>query len=621
MFLEKIKFPEDVKKIKKEDYPILAKEIRTFLIKSLSTTGGHLASNLGVVELSIALFHCLNLDVDKIIWDVGHQSYTHKILSGRKDAFDTLRKYKGLSGFPKTSESKYDSFNTGHASTSISAGLGFCYARDLKKEKRHIVSVIGDGALTGGLSYEALNNAARLKKNFIIILNDNDMSISKNIGGISNYLNSIRTDINYAKFKKSLVDILEKVPMGKLAIKGLKTTKDSIKHLFVPGMFFENMGLTYLGPIDAHNINGLIKVINEAKKVENAVIIHIISKKGKGYLPAEKEPEKFHGVSSFDLSNGNSKSNKGNKDYSSVFSESMLEVAKDDEKVVAITAAMPEGTGLLEFSKKYPNRFFDVGIAEAHAVTMAAGMAISGLKPVVAIYSSFLQRAFDQIIHDVCLQNLPILFAIDRAGLVGADGETHQGIFDISYLSLIPNITIFAPRNHIELKEGIKFLLKLNKPTAIRYPRGEVCSKLSDVYEEIEYAKAEYVYKEEEIALISIGSMFDTSIELRESLKKENKKVSLINLRFIKPLDYKLLDELIKNHSLIVTLEENVLKGGVGESISSYLQNQDNVKVINIGIDDQYVEQGDISSLKRDLQIDSDAVYKKIKEFYDKRET
>ncbi len=615
MLLDNINKASDIKNIKVEEYDRLAKEIRTFLIKKLSKVGGHLASNLGVVELTIALFKTFNLPEDKIIWDVGHQSYTHKILSGRKLDFDNLRKYKGMSGFPKTNESSCDAFNTGHSSTSISAGLGLVYARDLKNENNYIISVIGDGALTGGMSYEALNNAARLKTNFIIILNDNEMSISHNVGGISNYLNSIRTCKPYNNFKNNIVEFFNKLPYGGIALTKLKQTKESIKQFLIPGMFFENMGITYLGPVDGHDIKALLKVFEEAKKLKHATIIHVITKKGKGYKPAEREPEKFHGVSSFDIATGRSLSKKLKLDYSSVFSESICKLGMKNKNIVAITAAMPEGTGLLKFSKLFPDRFFDVGIAEEHAATMAAGMAMGGLKPVVAIYSSFLQRAFDQIIHDVCLQNLPVVFAIDRAGIVGADGETHQGIFDLSYLGLIPNMTIFAPKNAKELFEGLNFLLNLNSPCAIRYPRGEIYEGLDDFYQEIELGKSEIIYEEEDIALLCLGTMLSTGNNLRKRLKEDGLNVSLINLRFVKPLDYEMLDRISKNHNMIVTMEENVINGGVGMLIADYINKKyNNKKILHIGIDDIFVEHGDISLIKRDLKIDSASIYDKIKE-------
>ena len=615
MLLDNINEAGDIKKIKLEDYDSLAKEIRAFLIKKLSKVGGHLASNLGVVELTMALFTSFNLPKDKIIWDVGHQSYTHKILSGRKKEFDELRKYKGMSGFPKTSESECDAFNTGHSSTSISAGLGLVYARDLKKEDRYVISVIGDGALTGGMAYEALNNAARLKKNFIIVLNDNEMSISHNVGGMSNYLDSIRTGRPYNRFKQGIIDILNKVPHGNAAIAGLKQTKDSIKQFLIPGMFFENMGITYLGPVNGHDTKALLKVFEAAKKLEHAVLVHVITKKGKGYKPAENMPEKYHGVSSFNIATGESLNKNKVIDYSAIFSENICELAKKDERIVAITAAMPEGTGLSEFSKLFPNRFFDVGIAEQHAVTMAAGMALGGLKPVVAIYSSFLQRAFDQIIHDVCIQNLPVVFAIDRAGLVGADGETHQGIFDLSYLNLIPNMTIFAPKNANELKSGLTFLLSLNTPSAIRYPRGKAYTGLSEFNTPIEYGKAEFIYDESEIALICLGTMISTGEHVRNKLKEDGMNVSLINLRFVKPLDLEALDRVAAKHKIIITMEENVIDGGVGMKIADYINsNNNNKKIYHFGINDKYVEHGDVSLLKKDLGLDSESIYTKIKE-------
>ncbi len=614
MLLEKIKKASDVKKIGMQNYNRLAKEIREFLITKLSKVGGHLASNLGVVELTIALFASFDLPKDKIIWDVGHQSYTHKILSGRKDEFDELRKYKGIAGFPKTSESPCDAFNTGHSSTSISAGLGLVHARDLNREEKYIVSVIGDGALTGGMAYEALNNAARLHKNFIIVLNDNEMSISPNVGGMSNYLNSIRTGRQYNRFKQSIVDLLNKLPHGTAAIAGLKQTKDGIKHLLIPGMFFENMGITYLGPVDGHNIKALIKVFHEAKKLDHAVLVHVITKKGKGYSPAEQYPERFHGVSSFDVATGESLQKEKLVDYSAVFSETICKLGQKDRRIVAITAAMPEGTGLSDFSQKYPERFFDVGIAEQHALTMAAGMALGGLKPVVAVYSSFLQRAFDQIIHDICLQNLSVLIAVDRAGLVGADGETHQGIFDLSYLGLIPNMTVFAPKNADELREGMDFLLRLGGPCAIRYPRGKAYEGLSGFRQKIELGKAEMLYEEKDIALLCLGTMVSTGEHLREKLKADGRKVSLVNLRFAKPLDLEMLDRVAGKHKWIVTMEENVINGGIGVQIADYIQNKyKNIKIMHVGIEDKYVEHGDVSLLRKDLGLDSDSVYRRLK--------
>lgn len=614
MILENIRDPREIKSLAPSEYNELARKIREFLIEKLSKTGGHLASNLGVVELTIALYLAFDLSVDKVIWDVGHQSYTHKILSGRAKYFDALRMYGGMSGFPKTKESACDVFNTGHSSTSISAGLGLCKARDILGQKHSVISVIGDGALTGGMAYEALNNAAQLKRNFIIILNDNDMSISKNVGGISKYLSGIRTNLGYNYLKKLVVDKLDQIPIiGRRAIGNIKKTKAGIKQLFIPGMFFENMGITYLGPVDGHNIEELTQVLHKAKKLDHAVLVHVLTTKGKGYQPAEKNPEKFHGVGAFDIVTGESKSGKGKPTYTDVFSKTICEIARKDSRVVTITAAMPEGTGLVEFSKRFPKRFFDVGIAEAHAVTMAAGMAAGGLRPVVAIYSSFLQRAFDQIIHDVCIQKLPIVFAIDRAGLVGADGETHQGIFDLSYLSLIPNMTVLAPKNAKDLEKALHFAVGFHGPIAIRYPRGVAYTGLLEYETEIVYGKGEILYEEEEIAILAVGSMVSTGEHLREKLKNKGYRVSLANAIFIKPLDLELMDRLCQKHQYLITMEENVLNGGMGLMVADYIrEHYPNIKLFHIAIPDDYVDHGDVSLLRKDLQIDSDSIIDKI---------
>lgn len=497
MILEQIHGPEDVKHLRAEELEGLAQEIRGFLIENISHTGGHLASNLGVVELTIALFLVFDLPKDKVIWDVGHQSYTHKILSGRRELFGELRQYGGLSGFPKRKESPYDAFDTGHSSTSISAGLGIAQGRDLLGEQYAVVSVIGDGALTGGMAYEALNNAARSKKNFIIVLNDNNMSISENVGGMSRYLNSIRTGEGYNDLKKSVVGALEKIPgFGPHMIEKIKRTKNGIKQLLIPGMLFENMGITYLGPVDGHDIRQLQKTLQEAKRLDHAVLVHVITKKGKGYGPAEKNPAKFHGVEPFDVETGAFLKEKKYPSYTDVFSRALCRLAEKDERIVAVTAAMPDGTGLKRFAKRFPRRFFDVGIAEAHGVTSAAGMAAAGLKPVVAVYSSFLQRGFDQILHDVCIQELPVVLAVDRAGLVGSDGETHQGIFDYSYLSCIPNMTVMAPKNRWELEDMLAFAVDFGRPVAIRYPRGEAYRGLKEHRAPIKYGKGELLYDE-----------------------------------------------------------------------------------------------------------------------------
>ena len=615
MILEQIKGPEDLKKLTSEELSQLAEEIRAFLIEKISHTGGHLASNLGVVELTIALFRTFDLPEDKIIWDVGHQSYTHKILSGRRMEFDELRQYGGLSGFPKRKESPYDSFDTGHSSTSISAGLGIAQGRDILGEDYKVVSVIGDGALTGGMAYEALNNAARMKKNFIIILNDNKMSISENVGGMSRYLGGLRTGAGYNDLKKNVADILERIPVvGGRMIDKIKRTKNSIKQLFIPGMLFENMGITYLGPVDGHNIPALCKVLKEAQKLDHAVLVHVLTKKGKGYEPAEKNPAHFHGVSPFDIKTGKPLAEKKYPTYTDVFSKKLCQLGETHPELVAVTAAMPDGTGVAAFGKKFPDRFFDVGIAEAHAVTSAAGMAAAGLRPVVAVYSSFLQRGYDQILHDVCIQNLPVLFAVDRAGLVGSDGETHQGIFDYSYLTSIPNMSVAAPKNLWELRAMLDFAMDYKAPFAIRYPRGTAYRGLKEFMQPIAYGKGEMIYEEENIALLAVGSMVSTGEHVRAKLKEEGVSCTLANARFVKPFDKELVDRLAKNHRLIVTMEENVLQGGFGLPVTAYIhEHYPQVKVMNIALPDAYVEHGNVSVLRKGLGIDSDSIIQRLK--------
>ena len=615
MILDKINGPDDVKKLNETELRELAEEIRSFLIEKISHTGGHLASNLGVVELTIALYLAFDLPKDKIIWDVGHQSYTHKILSGRKDDFDGLRQYGGLSGFPKRKESPFDAFDTGHSSTSISAGLGMAQGRDVLGEEYSIVSVIGDGALTGGMAYEALNNAARLKKNFIIVLNDNKMSISENVGGISRYLSNLRADEGYNLLKKNVAGTLAKVPMiGNDLVDTLLRTKNSIKQFLIPGMWFENMGITYLGPVDGHDVKGLAKIFSEAKKINHAVLIHVMTKKGKGYRPAERNPSSFHGVEPFDIETGKPLGQKLYPSYTDVFSREICKIAETNEKLVAVTAAMPDGTGLKRFSRLYPQRFFDVGIAEEHAVTSAAGMAAAGLKPVVVVYSSFLQRAYDQIVHDVCIQNLPVLFCVDRAGLVGSDGETHQGIFDLTYLSSIPNMSVIAPKNLWELREMLQFAVDYEGPMAIRYPRGQAYRGLKEFLAPVEYKKSEVHYDEDSIALLAVGSMVSTAEHIRTKLKEEGHSCTLVNGRFIKPVDTDVVDYLARNHRCIVTLEENVLRGGYGERITDYVQKHyPAIRVVNIALPDAYVEHGNVSKLRSDLGIDSDSILIKLK--------
>jgi 1-deoxy-D-xylulose-5-phosphate synthase len=618
MLLDRITGPNEIKNIEKEDYTQLAEEIREFLIDKISLCGGHLASNLGVVELTMALHLCLTMPDDKIVWDVGHQSYTHKILTGRKEEFCKLRTYGGLSGFPKRRESECDPFGTGHSSTSISAALGIANGFELTGNDSTVVAVIGDGAFTGGMAYEALNNAARLKRNFIIVLNDNNMSISENVGGFSSYLAKIRTAKAYTDLKSGVKNTLNKIPtVGEKIVHQVDKTKSSLKQLMVPGMFFENMGITYLGPIDGHNISQMITVFQEAKKLNHAVLVHVITQKGKGYEFAEKRPSKFHGIEPFDKETGEVLQPKKKAGYTDIFSRVLCELAQKDERVTAITAAMADGTGLSRFSKMYPKRFFDVGIAEEHAVTFGAGLAAAGRKPYVAIYSSFLQRAYDQIIHDVCIQDLPVVFAIDRAGLVGGDGETHQGIFDLSYLNSIPNMSVFAPKNKYELADVLRFSLNFDGPLAIRYPRGEACSDFKEFRETIRYGKSEILYEEKDIALLAVGTMVQTAVEVRKMLKKEGYHVSVINARFTKPVDEECIEKLTQNHKLIVTMEENVLNGGFGEVVGRLVSNLNtDTKVFSIGVPNFYLEHGSVEMLKKECGLDAAAVKAKVLERY-----
>ncbi len=613
MILEKIEKANDIKKVNKADWDRLAQEIRTFLIEKISITGGHLGSNLGAVELTMALHLALNLPQDKIIWDVGHQSYTHKLLTGRKDGFDCLRQFHGMSGFPKRKESSCDAFETGHSSTSISAGLGLVKARDIQGQNYAVVSVIGDGSLTGGMAYEAMNNAAKLESNFIIILNDNNMSISENVGGVSKYLNNIRTATGYLDFKEGIYNALKGTPRGESMVARLRRAKSSFKQLVIPGMFFEDMGLTYLGPVDGHDISAMIQVIQEARRVKGPVIIHAQTQKGRGYLPAQKHPARFHGAEPFDIATGVPKHPRTTASYTDVFSTVMCKLGARDEKVVAITAAMPDGTGLKRFRNLYPNRFFDVGIAEEHAVTFAAGLAAGGMHPVVAIYSSFLQRAYDQILHDVCLQNLPVVFAIDRAGLVGSDGETHQGIFDFTYLSGIPNMHVCAPKNKWELSDMLKFALELKAPVAVRYPRGEAFAGLEEFREPVILGKAEWIYREEGVALFAVGSMVKTALEVRKLLQEKGYSVSLINARFVKPIDEEAVAEAAGKHTLIVTMEENVACGGYGEKVLDYM-NRSGLKsrFLGISLPDAYIEHGNVELLKKEVGLDTGSIAEKI---------
>lgn len=617
MILEKIKKPNDIHKIALTDFPQLAQEIRQFLIQSVSETGGHLASNLGVVEMTLALHNVLEFPQDKLIWDVGHQAYTHKILTGRKDSFKTLRKEGGLSGFPKREESSCDAFDAGHSSNSISAGLGYVRARDLQGQKHHVVSVIGDGALTGGMAYEALNNAAELKTNFIIIINDNNMSISKNVGGMSTYLSALRTAEAYTGMKLGVTKSLNKIPkMGPAVVDTMRKTKSSIKQLIIPGMLFENMGLTYLGPVDGHNMRQMMKLFNEAKKVEGAVVVHVLTEKGHGYVPASSHPEHFHGTGPFDIETGELLTKKEAADYTDVFSDAMCELGKKDKRITAITAAMPEGTGLNKFAKAFPNRFFDVGIAEEHAVSFAAGLALGGMVPVVAVYSSFLQRAVDQMIHDVCMQKQHVIFAIDRAGLVGADGETHHGCFDLSYLTMMPNMTVMAPKNDWELREMLFFAVAQDGPCAIRYPKGTAYTGLEDFKAPVVRGKSEILFEGKEIALISVGSMTAVCEKAYKELKKRGMNPTFVNARFVKPLDTEMLDQLAGNHSLFVTVEENVKNGGFGEHVSAFMHAcHPQVRVMNLAIWDRFVGQGKIESLQAKIGLSYTDIVQAIEDF------
>ena len=614
MILDKITKINDIKDIPESELPLLAEEIREFLIEHLSHTGGHLASNLGVVELTLALHEEFDLPSDKLIWDVGHQCYTHKILSGRKEGFKHLREENGMSGFPKRSESDCDAFDTGHSSTSISAGLGYVKARDLRGEDHKVVSIIGDGSLTGGMAYEALNNAAELNKNFIIILNDNNMSISNNVGGMSTYLNSIRTTEAYTGLKSNVETALNKVPYaGEKLVGTIRKAKGGIKQLMIPGMLFENMGITYFGPIDGHNIPLMRQTFQKAKRVKGAVLVHVLTKKGYGYEPAVKHPSRFHGTAAFNIETGVALKKATRPSYTDVFSAVIAKLGETNLDIVTVTAAMPEGTGLKRFAKMAPERFFDVGIAEEHAVTFAAGLALGKMIPVVAMYSSFLQRAFDQVMHDVCMQNLHVVFAIDRAGLVGNDGETHHGDFDLSYLSLMPNMTVMAPKNKWELADMIKFAINHSGPIAIRYPKGDAYDGLAQHRQPIKLGVAEMIEEESDIALVAVGSMVKVALAVKDILKQQGKAVTLVNARFVKPLDVKMLEQIAQNHKLVVTLEENAKTGGFGEQVVTYYKEREiDVKVQVIAAPDAFVTHGSIKYLLQQIGMDAETIAQRI---------
>lgn len=608
--LEDINYPRDVKTLTNKELYKLSDEIREFLIEQVSKTGGHLSSNLGVVELTLSLYKTFNFEKDKIVWDVGHQTYVHKILTGRKDKFDTLRKYNGLCGFPKISESKYDAFGVGHSSTSISAALGIARARDIKHEDYNVIAVIGDGALTGGMALEALNDVGFNKTNMIIVLNDNQMSISKNVGGLSNHLNKLRLDHSYNKLKEDINSTLSNSNAGKTVVQCLHRVKDSLKHLLVPSMLFENMGIKYIGPIDGHDIELMNEVFSKAQEINGPVIIHTVTHKGKGYEFAEKNPNKFHGVSPFDLESGESYI-PAKKTYSKVFGDTMVELAEKNNNIVAITAAMPDGTGLKEFSQKYSNRFFDVGIAEEHATTLAAGMATAGLRPVFAVYSTFLQRAFDQVIHDVCIQNLPVVFAIDRAGIVGDDGETHQGVFDLSYLCAVPNIVVLAPKHLEELSVMLKWALNQDVPVAIRYPRGTDCYEGISSLKEIKYGKWEKIINGDKVAIIAVGKMVQHAMIARKSLIKKGINPLVIGATFVKPIDIEMLKELVDKGYNIITIEDNVINGGFGSYVLMELSKLNfKGKFKALGFNDKFVPHGDVNLLYKDAGLDAEAIEK-----------
>ncbi|MBR5636192.1 MAG: 1-deoxy-D-xylulose-5-phosphate synthase [Pseudobutyrivibrio sp.] len=616
MVLDKIKQPNDVKKLTEEELAALPQEIRDFLIEHLSKTGGHLASNLGTVELTIALHMLLDFPEDKLVWDVGHQAYTHKILTGRASEFDNLRQYGGMSGFPKRSESDCDSFDTGHSSTSLSAALGYCMARDLADEHYKVAAVIGDGALTGGLAYEALNNASRLQKsNLLIVLNDNEMSISKNVGGMSVNLERLRTSSKYVGLKNDVLSSLEAWPNGERIIRKIRSTKNGIKSLMVPNMVFEDLGIMYLGPVDGHNIKAMLDTFKMAVRINGPVLVHVITKKGNGYEPAERHPSRFHGTDIFEIETGLPKRS-SSPGYTDVFSTVMRKMGDRNPEVVAITAAMAEGAGLKRFRNMFPEKFFDVGIAEEHAVTFAAGLALGGRIPVFAVYSSFLQRAYDQILEDVCLQNLHVVFAIDRAGLVGADGSTHQGVFDVSFLTAMPNMTVMAPKNKWELSDMMKYAVAgHNGPIAIRYPRGEAYCGLKDNRAPIELGKAEEIKTGSKVMLFALGSMVKKAEEVEKLLKEHGIDAGICNARFAKPFDKDYLDSIKNNYDVIVTLEENVMTGGFGQQVQTYLYDNDyKGRVLKIAVPDEFVQHGSVTLLFKELGMDAESITERILE-------
>ena len=612
--LEKINSPKDLKKLTLEEKEILAEDIRKYILEIVSKNGGHLASNLGVVELTIALHSVFDVPKDKIVWDVGHQTYVHKILTGRKEQLKTLRQLNGIAGFPKTNESETDCFNTGHSSTSISVALGMARARDIKKEDNSVIAVIGDGALTGGMAIEALNDVGFSKCKMTIILNDNEMSISKNVGGLNMFLSKLRTKKLYTKSNISAKKIILKIPVfGRPFVRLIQKTKRSIKQLIIPKMFFEDIGMTYLGPVDGHNIQELENILKLSKQVENPVLIHVLTKKGKGYEIAEKNPDKFHATSPFDIETGKAKKEKG-KDYSKVFGEKLVELAKENNKIVAITASMKDGTGLTEFQKQFPERFFDIGIAEQHAVGLAAGMAKAGMIPVVPIYSSFYQRAYDQVIHDVAIQNLPVVMCVDRAGLVGADGETHQGTLDMAFFRLVPNLTIVAPKDFEELRKMLEFGTSLKKPIVIRYPRGGESDYKFEKCEKIELGKSEILKEGNDISIIAIGKTVAKAMKIAKRLEEKNINPEVINARFLKPLDTEKIKESIAKTKFVVTIEDGTIINGLATAVNEVILNSklENIKRLNYAYPDTFIKHGTVDELEKIYGQDIESIINEI---------
>jgi len=619
MLLEAINSPSDLKKLKPEQLPELAAEVRKFLLETVSATGGHLGSNLGTVELSIALHYCFNSPSDKIIWDVGHQAYTHKILTGRRDRFHTQRQYKGISGFPKRSESEHDAFGVGHSSTSISAGLGMAAAASLDGKRNQSIAVIGDGSLTGGMAFEALNQAGHLKKNLIVILNDNEMSISKNVGAFSAFISRKMTGRYYRDLKKEMQVVLKSIPaFGTDILQFARRAENSLKGFLTPGSLFEALGFDYLGPLDGHDLRQLVDVFNNINELDGPLLVHVMTTKGKGYKPAEETPAKYHGVGAFDIATGKGAAKPAVKSYTDLFGETMVQLAEEDPKIIAITAAMPDGTGLNQFSQRFPDRFFDVGIAEQHAMTFAAGLAAAGFRPVVAIYSTFVQRAYDQVFHDICLQNVPVTIAMDRAGLVGDDGPTHHGVFDLSYLRHLPGLTVMAPKDENELRHMLKTAVYSGLPISLRYPRGSgYGTPLDRELKSLEIGVGEQLLDGDDLTIVAIGATVYPALQAAEALKEKGIAAGVVNARFVKPLDAELILGAARQTGRILTVEENALQGGFGSAVLELLYDNDlqHVKVRRLGLPDRYIEQGSQAQLRKDVGIDTEGITAAALEF------